>query len=149
MWTLRDDARPEVRRWETSAETDRLIAAHSGYRRLAQPVTAVRSVLLDKVNHRLVVLDHFEGDGNHVARVPFHLDPNVAIEPAARGQWRLAANATSFLLVSGDVADWQPPVVTFKSLVGASLACNAGPHVTDMGIADGLTGEFRSAIRTG
>ena len=48
-----------------------------------------------------------------------------------------------------DVADWQPPVVTFKSLVGASLACNAGPHVTDMGIADGLTGEFRSAIRTG
>lgn len=110
LWTLRDDARPEVRRWETSAEADRLIAAHSGYRRLAQPVTAVRSVLLDKVNHRLVVLDHFEGDGNHVARVPFHLDPNVAIEPAARGQWRLAANATSFLLVSGDVADWQATI---------------------------------------
>ncbi|WOI58121.1 adenine deaminase [Palleronia sp. LCG004] len=45
------------------------------------------------------------------------------------------------------VADWQPPTVTFKSLVGASLACNPGPHVTDLGIADGLTGEFRPAIR--
>ncbi|SLN70760.1 Adenine deaminase 2 [Roseivivax jejudonensis] len=42
-----------------------------------------------------------------------------------------------------EVADWAPPLRTFKALVGASLACNPGPHVTDLGIADGLTGEFR------
>ncbi len=39
------------------------------------------------------------------------------------------------------IADWLPPLRTFKSVVGASLACNPGPHVTDMGIADGTTGE--------
>lgn len=38
------------------------------------------------------------------------------------------------------VADWEPPLRTFKSLVGASLACNPGPRVTDLGIGDGETG---------
>lgn len=43
-----------------------------------------------------------------------------------------------------DVADWLAPIRTFKALVGASLACNPGPRVTDMGIGDGSTGELRS-----
>lgn len=38
------------------------------------------------------------------------------------------------------VADWSPPLRVFKALVGASLACNAGPRVTDLGIGDGATG---------
>jgi adenine deaminase len=38
------------------------------------------------------------------------------------------------------IADWAPPFLVFKAIVGASLACNAGPHVTDMGLADGATG---------
>ncbi|MEZ5837611.1 MAG: adenine deaminase C-terminal domain-containing protein [Geminicoccaceae bacterium] len=36
----------------------------------------------------------------------------------------------------GEVVDWEPPYLTFKALVGATLACNAGPHQTDLGIAD-------------
>ena len=45
------------------------------------------------------------------------------------------------------VADWQPPLLTFKSVLGASLACNPGPNVTDVGITDGSTGEvFASAL---
>ncbi len=45
------------------------------------------------------------------------------------------------------IVDWQPPLLTFKSVVGASLACNPGPHVTDVGIADGSTGAvFASAL---
>ncbi|MDB6453528.1 adenine deaminase [Falsirhodobacter sp. 20TX0035] len=39
-----------------------------------------------------------------------------------------------------EVADWAPPLRTFKALVGASLACNPGPRVTDLGIGDGATG---------
>jgi adenine deaminase len=46
-----------------------------------------------------------------------------------------------------EVVDWQPPILTFKAIVGASLACNPGPHVTDRGITDGTTGEvFASAL---
>ena len=35
-----------------------------------------------------------------------------------------------------DIVAWQPPYLVFKALVGATLACNAGPHQTDRGIAD-------------
>ncbi|HEY0276529.1 MAG TPA: adenine deaminase C-terminal domain-containing protein, partial [Paenirhodobacter sp.] len=44
------------------------------------------------------------------------------------------------------VADWLPPVRTFKALTGASLACNPGPHVTDIGICDGSTGQIRPTV---
>ncbi len=41
----------------------------------------------------------------------------------------------------GKVVDWQPPYLVFKACFGATLACNIGPHQTDMGIADVLTGK--------
>ncbi|HWT56614.1 MAG TPA: adenine deaminase [Rhizobium sp.] len=39
------------------------------------------------------------------------------------------------------IADWKPPYRVFKACFGATLACNAGPHQTDRGIADVLTGK--------
>ncbi|MGV1793057.1 adenine deaminase [Rhizobium sp. A37_96] len=44
------------------------------------------------------------------------------------------------------IADWMPPVRTFKAVVGASLACNPGPHVTDLGLTDGTTQEIRPLL---
>lgn len=46
------------------------------------------------------------------------------------------------------VADYDPPLRSFKSLVGASLACNPGPHVTDRGITDGSTGAIHTLFDT-
>jgi adenine deaminase len=40
----------------------------------------------------------------------------------------------------GKVVEWQPPYLVFKACFGATLACNIGPHQTDIGIADVLTG---------
>lgn len=37
---------------------------------------------------------------------------------------------------------WDGPTSMIKLVTGASLACNPGPHVTDLGIADGGTGEI-------
>ncbi|NLS05626.1 adenine deaminase [Rhizobium sp. P32RR-XVIII] len=39
------------------------------------------------------------------------------------------------------IVDWQPPYLVFKACFGATLACNSGPHQTDRGIADVMTGE--------
>ncbi|MGO7183299.1 adenine deaminase [Rhizobium brockwellii] len=39
------------------------------------------------------------------------------------------------------VVDWKPPYRVFKACFGATLACNAGPHQTDRGIADVVTGK--------
>jgi adenine deaminase len=59
----------------------------------------------------------------------------------------VAADFTRLKAAADEIVDWQPPILTFKALVGASLACNPGPHVTDMGIADGTTGEvFANAV---
>ncbi|EJK78512.1 adenine deaminase [Agrobacterium rhizogenes] len=39
------------------------------------------------------------------------------------------------------IVDWQPPYLVFKACFGATLACNVGPHQTDRGIADVVTGQ--------
>ncbi|WP_210270581.1 adenine deaminase [Ensifer oleiphilus] len=42
----------------------------------------------------------------------------------------------------GRIVEWQPPYLVFKACFGATLACNAGPHQTDRGIADVVTGKL-------
>lgn len=39
------------------------------------------------------------------------------------------------------IVDWKPPYLVFKACFGATLACNIGPHQTDRGIADVITGK--------
>jgi adenine deaminase len=59
----------------------------------------------------------------------------------------VAAEFRSLRAAADAIVDWEPPLLTFKAVVGASLACNPGPHVTDVGITDGSTGEvFESAL---
>ncbi|WP_426957416.1 adenine deaminase [Muricoccus radiodurans] len=50
---------------------------------------------------------------------------------AAFAKLRAAADA---------VMDWKLPHRVFRSVTGVSLACNPGPHPTDLGISDGGTG---------
>lgn len=77
------------------------------------------------------------------ALLPLPICGLISDAPAAEVALQLRA-----LRAAADaVADWMPPILTFKSIVGASLACNPGPHVTDLGIACGTTGEvFASAL---
>ncbi len=43
------------------------------------------------------------------------------------------------------VVAWDNPLAIVKAVVGASLACNPGPHVTDRGLTDG--GAFVAAVK--
>jgi adenine deaminase len=47
---------------------------------------------------------------------------------------------------AGEICTWQPPYRTFKALEGQSLACNPGPHLTDLGLTDGGTKEIREML---
>jgi adenine deaminase len=59
----------------------------------------------------------------------------------------VAAEFRALRAAADAIVDWQPPLLTFKAIVGASLACNPGPHVTDVGITDGSTGAvFANAL---
>lgn len=40
---------------------------------------------------------------------------------------------------SSQIADWEPPYRVFKAIEGTCLACNTGPHLTDLGLTDGST----------
>ena len=74
--------------------------------------------------------------GTVQAVLPLPVCGLVSDAPAAT----VAANLAALRQAADAIVDWQPPLLTFKALVGASLACNPGPHVTDMGITDGSTG---------
>jgi len=99
LWSLHDDAEPDVRKWSVSDDADVFVGAHSGYRRLPRPVTPVRAILLDKAHHRLVVVDRFEGEGEQSIRIPYHLALGVEAIEEEPGQWRLKAGDREFLLV--------------------------------------------------
>jgi adenine deaminase len=47
---------------------------------------------------------------------------------------------------AGEICSWQLPYRTFKALEGQSLACNPGPHLTDLGMTDGTTKEIRAMV---
>ncbi len=54
-----------------------------------------------------------------------------------------AADFAALRRAADAIIDWLPPHRMFRALVGQSLACNPGPHPTDLGITDGGTGEVR------
>jgi adenine deaminase len=76
-------------------------------------------------------------DGDVKAILPLPLSGLVAeasLEETAAG-FREIRNAME------TIVDWKPPYLVFKACFGATLACNVGPHQTDRGIADVLTGK--------
>lgn len=96
LWQLTYDAKPDVELWQTSPRLDRFRGSHSGFQRLRDPVTPVRTIELDRDAHRLTVHDEFLGDDTHRICVPFHLAPGVVAHEQEPGRWRLGADGRVF-----------------------------------------------------
>ena len=64
----------------------------------------------------------------------------------ARRSGRGRARPQRIVEAAGEICAWQPPYRTFKALSGQSLACNPGPHLTDLGLTDGTTKEIRPGL---
>ena len=47
---------------------------------------------------------------------------------------------------AGRIAPFDEATLPLRTVTGASLACNPGPHLTDLGLADGSTGELADCI---
>ncbi len=101
LWNLHFDASPEVRAWQPGPTTDVFQGAHRGYRRLANPVTPVRTFALDHTHHVLVVQDRFEGAGDHIIEVPLHLTPGITISEILLGQLVIRSDQGEFLILWG------------------------------------------------
>jgi adenine deaminase len=74
--------------------------------------------------------------GKVVSLLPLPLAGLVSEEPVEV----VAEQFRAIRAAMDKVVDWQPPYLVFKACFGATLACNAGPHQTDRGIADVTTG---------
>lgn len=108
LWRLHDDANPSLRCWEVGTRVDVFEGSHSGYLRLTAPVTPVRTILLEKLKHRLLVIDRFMGEGVHTVEIPFHLEPNVMITEEDDGIWSLRAGEKRFKLLILEIGQWAP-----------------------------------------
>ena len=82
--------------------------------------------------------------GKVTALLPLPLSGLVSDAPLTE----VAAGFEALREAAGKVVEWQPPYLVFKACFGATLACNTGPHQTDMGIADVLTGTVREPLST-
>lgn len=70
---------PKILKWETSPERDVLVAEHSAYQRLANPVKHTREFLLDKQLDTLWLTDMLTGRGTHTAEFFFHFAPDIML----------------------------------------------------------------------
>lgn len=90
-------------------------------------------------SHNLVVLGRDANDmalaqqGEILAHVAMPIAGMLSDLPAAE----LARQFRELRDLSSQVADWEPPYRVFKAIEGTCLACNAGPHLTDLGLTDG------------
>jgi uncharacterized heparinase superfamily protein len=124
LWSLRSDARPEARRWETSPERDIFCGAHSGYQRLASPVIPVRTIELNKMAHTLTVTDEFEGRPEGEIEVPLHLGPYVEVLSCLPvGTVTLRAQQREFELI------WEASGTWRMSVEGAKVSASYGVAV--------------------
>lgn len=52
----------------------------------------------------------------------------------------VAEDFDSIVQAMDQIVAWQPPYLVFKACFGASLVCNAGPHLSDKGVVDTFEG---------
>jgi len=81
-------------------------------------------------------------DGQVVAQLAYPVAGMLSLGDPAE----VAAAHKRIVEAAGEVCTWQPPYRTFKALSGQSLACNPGPHLTDLGLTDGTTKDIRTTL---
>lgn len=106
LWFLRNDARFEVTRFETSAGRDVFEGRHTGYMRLRDPVGVSRTITLDHAKCSLHIVDAFDGALDHRVSIPLHLAPGVTVVAVQVGELVLRAGTKHFSLTWNDPEDW-------------------------------------------
>jgi hypothetical protein len=100
-----NEAKPRTIEWSSGPEEDLVVAEHSGYRRLPQPVTHQRSVRFRKQARCWVIEDRLTGEGTHGFNFRFHLAPEVEASIRPDGIIELCAkiDGARLLIVSEEL----------------------------------------------
>ncbi len=111
LFGLCNDSIPSVRLWETSDSVDVFVGSHSGFQKIKNPVTPVRKIILDKLNHRLICRDGFQGIGDHSIMTPFRFSPNCKVEETKSNTWSIKSNGKEYRLIAGGSSKWQTNLI--------------------------------------
>jgi hypothetical protein len=101
------NASVRVLAWESTPEHDCVVAEHTGYERLAEPLTHRRSIIFDKANRYWLIEDELRGIGQQKIVARFHFDADLAVKLFADNSVlsRDAASGASLLVHSLDLQE--------------------------------------------
>jgi hypothetical protein len=103
-FVMGNEARPRVLGWESGPGKDVVIAEHSGYERLPQPVTHRRTVTFNKTDRLWLVADDITGQGEHQFVFRFHLASGLETSVRSDGiieVWDKMTDARLLIVASG------------------------------------------------
>ncbi|MCV3243677.1 alginate lyase family protein [Mesorhizobium sp. ZC-5] len=98
LWNLHDDAKAEALSFEVTELGGSFRGRHSGYGRLAEPVSVQREIALSVRPASLTVIDTIEGKGTHAVSVPLHFAPGISLREQSVGRWVAERDDCSFLI---------------------------------------------------
>jgi uncharacterized heparinase superfamily protein len=111
LFSLHNDAIPKVLSWQTNVDIDTFIGSHSGYLKLNEPVTPVRTIILEKKYHRLIIKDEFKGTGEHNIKVPLHLATDCEVRQVNDVACVVSSGGTSFVIQARRTVGWSINIV--------------------------------------
>jgi hypothetical protein len=80
LWNFERNAIPEIICWKSNVDFDVFEGSHSGYQRLADPVTHSRKIVFDKKDESWEIEDLLAGTGEHLIELHFHFDEGIDFE---------------------------------------------------------------------
>lgn len=140
LWTLHNDAKPEVKKWMTSPTSDIFCGTHNGYRRLCNSVMPVRHFILDHTSHILGIHDVFEGQDEHTIEIPLHLAPGVNVVDVMPNRLRLSADKQYFHLFWNNEQEWD------ISIKNARVSQSYGIVLPDIRVSWKRNGPLRTSF---
>jgi Heparinase II/III-like protein/Heparinase II/III N-terminus len=100
LFRMRADANVTVQEWISTPDLDRLVAEHTGYMRLDQPVRHRRTFQFHKRTARWEIIDGLTGNGRHTADWYFHFDSGVDLEPTREHTFRTRCEGTNLEIMA-------------------------------------------------
>jgi hypothetical protein len=96
LWVLRNDANHEAGEFVTNEGTSSFSGSHDGYGRLPDPVIVKREFTLDHRSSVLTIDHGFEGKGDHLFVVPFHVASGIGVATIGKRKIALRTEERTF-----------------------------------------------------
>lgn len=117
LWHFHNDAKPSVLTFGQQNANWIFCGTHTGYQRLDDPVTPVRTLTYCRKTSRVTIKDTLQGKGHHRITIPLHFATQVTLVKCPQG-YQLVCQDKTFLLTWESDHDWQ--IIQSKTSISPS-----------------------------